>query len=59
MRLLPCRGLFCSYGRRTGTGWSLWNMSGGTVRLGEPLTDAVLRVAGGDLGMDIPIDGPA
>jgi len=53
------RGLFCSYGRRTGTGRSLWHLPDGTVRLGEPLTNALLRVAGWDMGMDMPIDGPA
>jgi ADP-ribose pyrophosphatase YjhB (NUDIX family) len=35
----PCRGL--------------WHIPGGTVRLGEPLTEAVARVADQELGLDV------
>ncbi|HEY5188088.1 MAG TPA: NUDIX domain-containing protein [Solirubrobacteraceae bacterium] len=35
----PCRGL--------------WHLPGGTVRFGEPLTDAVRRVAAGELGIAV------
>ncbi len=35
----PCRGL--------------WHLPGGTVRFGEPLTDAVARVARGELGISV------
>jgi 8-oxo-dGTP diphosphatase len=30
-----------------------WHLPGGTVRFGEPLTDAVKRVADGELGMTV------
>jgi len=39
----PCRGL--------------WHLPGGTVRYGEPLTDAVRRVATEELGTEVTIDG--
>jgi len=35
----PCRGL--------------WNLPGGTVRYGEPLTEAVARVAGDEVGLSV------
>jgi ADP-ribose pyrophosphatase YjhB (NUDIX family) len=31
----------------------MWHIPGGTVRFGEPLTDAVKRVAAGELGLEI------
>lgn len=37
----PCRGM--------------WNLPGGTVRFGEPLVDAVKRVAAGELGVDVQV----
>ena len=39
----PCRGT--------------WNLPGGTVRFGEPLLDAVRRVAAGELGIGVHV-GP-
>ena len=39
----PCRGL--------------WHLPGGTVRYGEPLTEAVHRVAREELGIEVTIDG--
>jgi len=39
----PCRGL--------------WHLPGGTVRYGEPLTDAVQRVARDEVGIEVGIDG--
>lgn len=38
----PCRGL--------------WNLPGGTVRFGEPLTDAVARVARDEVGIGVVVD---
>lgn len=38
----PCRGL--------------WHLPGGTVRYGEPLVDAVHRVAGTELGVGVDVD---
>jgi ADP-ribose pyrophosphatase YjhB (NUDIX family) len=38
----PCRGL--------------WHIPGGTVRFGEPLTDAARRVAEQELGAEVEID---
>lgn len=37
----PCRGL--------------WHIPGGTVRFGEPLTDAVCRVARSELGLEVAV----
>ena len=34
----------------------LWNLPGGTVRFGEPVTDAVHRVADDEIGADVTID---
>ena len=31
----------------------LWHLPGGTVRFGEPVTDAVARVADGELGLSV------
>ncbi len=42
--------------RRTGPCQDLWHVPGGTVRYGEPLTDAVHRVAGDELGVEVAID---
>ncbi len=39
----PCRGL--------------WHIPGGTVRFGEPLIDAVRRVAQDELGIEVAPDG--
>jgi ADP-ribose pyrophosphatase YjhB (NUDIX family) len=39
----PCRGL--------------WHIPGGTVRFGEPLTEAVSRVARQELGVEVTADG--
>jgi ADP-ribose pyrophosphatase YjhB (NUDIX family) len=39
--------------RQSGPCRGLWHVPGGTVRLGEPLTDAVVRVARQELGLDV------
>src|SRR5581483_5588422 len=39
----PCRGM--------------WHLPGGTVRFGEPATEAVVRVARDELGLDVEV-GP-
>jgi len=43
--------------RQSGPCRGLWHLPGGTVRFGEPLTDAVQRVAGGEVGIEVGIDG--
>ena len=43
--------------RQTGPCAGLWHLPGGTVRFGEPLTDAVHRVASQELGLEVIIDG--
>ena len=43
--------------RQTGPCAGLWYIPGGTVRFGEPLTDAVHRVASQELGVEVIIDG--
>ena len=43
--------------RQTGPCQGLWHIPGGTVRFGEPLTDAVHRVAEQELGLEVTIDG--
>ena len=42
--------------RDTGPCRGLWHIPGGTVRFGEPLTDAVRRVARQELGLEVAID---
>ena len=42
--------------RHAGPCQGLWHIPGGTVRFGEPLTDAVQRVAEEELGVDVTID---
>lgn len=42
--------------RRTGPCRGLWHLPGGTVRFGEPLVDAVHRVAAGELGAEVTVD---
>jgi len=42
--------------RQTGPCAGLWHLPGGTVRFGEPLTDAVQRVAKQELGVEVTID---
>ena len=42
--------------RRSGPCEGLWHVPGGTVRLGERLTDAVARVARDELGLDVVAD---
>jgi ADP-ribose pyrophosphatase YjhB (NUDIX family) len=42
--------------RRTGPCAGLWHIPGGTVHFGEPLTDAVQRVAEQELGAEVTID---
>ena len=42
--------------RKTGPCAGLWHIPGGTVRFGEPLTDAVQRVANQELGVEVTID---
>lgn len=42
--------------RQSGPCAGLWHLPGGTVRYGEPLTDAVLRVAEMELGARVEID---
>jgi ADP-ribose pyrophosphatase YjhB (NUDIX family) len=39
--------------RETGPCQGLWHIPGGTVRFGEPLTDAVQRVALQELGLEV------
>jgi ADP-ribose pyrophosphatase YjhB (NUDIX family) len=43
--------------RRSGPCEGLWHLPGGTVRLGEPLTDAVARVGRDELGAEVAADG--
>ena len=43
--------------RQTGPCAGLWHIPGGTVRFGEPLTEAVQRVAKQELGVEVTIDG--
>jgi len=43
--------------RQTGPCVGLWHIPGGTARFGEPLTDAVLRVAEEELGAEVAVDG--
>ena len=42
--------------RQGGPCAGLWHIPGGTVRFGEPLTDAVHRVAEQELGVTVSID---
>ena len=42
--------------RESGPCAGLWHIPGGTVRFGEPLTDAVERVAKQELGLDVTMD---
>ena len=42
--------------RQSGPCRGLWHIPGGTVRFGEPLTDAVQRVAREELGWEVAID---
>jgi ADP-ribose pyrophosphatase YjhB (NUDIX family) len=42
--------------RRDGPCGGLWHLPGGTVRFGEPLTDAVERVAEEELGVEVVTD---
>ena len=42
--------------RREGPCGGLWHIPGGTVRFGEPLTDAVERVAEQELGVEVVTD---
>ena len=41
--------------RASGPCAGLWHLPGGTVRYGEPLTDAVARVAHDELGCDVTL----
>ena len=41
--------------RLTGPCQGLWHIPGGTVRFGEALVDAVLRVAAQELGLDVTV----
>lgn len=43
--------------RSSGPCAGLWHIPGGTVRFGEPLTDAVRRVAADELGLEVVVDG--
>ena len=43
--------------RQTGACAGLWHIPGGTVRFGEPLTDAIDRVAFQELGVEVLNDG--
>jgi ADP-ribose pyrophosphatase YjhB (NUDIX family) len=43
--------------RRSGPCRGLWHLPGGTVRLGEPLTDAVVRVGREELDLDVAAEG--
>ena len=43
--------------RQKGPCVGLWHIPGGTVRFGEPLTDAVQRVAEEELGAEVAVDG--
>jgi len=42
--------------REAGPCQGLWHIPGGTVRFGEPLTDAVVRVAQDELGIEVTVD---
>jgi ADP-ribose pyrophosphatase YjhB (NUDIX family) len=42
--------------REAGPCQGLWHIPGGTVRFGEPLTDAVRRVARQELGLEVTAD---
>jgi 8-oxo-dGTP diphosphatase len=42
--------------RKSGPCRGLWHLPGGTVRYGEPLTDAVQRVSGDELGIEVTTD---
>jgi ADP-ribose pyrophosphatase YjhB (NUDIX family) len=42
--------------RDTGPCKGLWSLPGGTVRFGEPVRDAVKRVARDELGVSIKVD---
>ena len=42
--------------REMGPCQGLWHIPGGTVRFGEPLTDAVRRVAGQELDIEVTAD---
>ena len=42
--------------RREGPCGGLWHIPGGTVRFGEPLADAVERVAAEELGVEVVTD---
>ena len=42
--------------RQEGPCQGLWHIPGGTVRFGEPLTDAVQRVAEDELGLEVVVD---
>ena len=46
------RGVLLSL-RETGPCAGLWHIPGGTVRFGEPVTDAVARVAADELGLTV------
>lgn len=46
------RGVLLSL-RDSGPCAGLWHIPGGTVRFGEPVTDAVARVAAGELGLPV------
>jgi 8-oxo-dGTP diphosphatase len=43
--------------RQAGPCAGLWHIPGGTVRYGEPLTDAIGRVAAQELGIDVLVEG--
>jgi len=43
--------------RHAGPCQGLWHIPGGTVRYGEPLTDAVRRVADEELGLSVEVEG--
>ena len=43
--------------RQAGPCQGLWHIPGGTVRFGEPLSNAVHRVAGQELAVEVDVDG--
>ena len=50
----PTKGVVLTF-RTFGPCRGLWHIPGGTVRFGEPLLDAVVRVAQGELGVTVRV----
>ncbi|HTW08075.1 MAG TPA: NUDIX domain-containing protein [Acidimicrobiales bacterium] len=52
--IMPGEGVLLSR-RLSGPCRGLWHIPGGTVRFGEPLTEAAVRVPRGELGLEVEI----